>query len=499
MNNQGLGSWTVRRARKTPQRTAVVHGDWQWTYGELHHRTLRLAHGLRRLGVERGDRVAYLGPNHPSYLETLFATGMLGAVFLPLNTRLAERELAHQMADAAPRVLIHPPDRTVPTPAHTQHVALGDPYDDLIVGSRPQPIDEPVSLDDPCLIMYTSGTTGVAKGAVLTHGNITWNSINVLVDADLASDEVTLVTAPLFHTASLNMTCLPTLLKGGTVVLEPAFDPVRVLELIESQRITLMFAVPTMYDILARTPGFATADLSSLRTLFCGGAPVPDSTIRTYLDRGLTFVQGYGMTEAAPGVLLLDRTQTLAKAGSAGVPHFFTDVRVVGPASTAGSDLTGQPPGEKGEVLVQGPNVMAGYWGQPEASANAFSGGWFRSGDIAVTDDDGYVYIVDRLKDMIISGGENIYPAEVENVLREHPDVLDCAVIGIPDERWGEVGRAVVVARPGSDPKEADLLAFLERQLARYKVPKSVIFVPALPVSAVGKVLKNVVRQQHGS
>ena len=265
--------------------------------------------------------------------------------------------------------------------------------------------------------MYTSGTTGRAKGAVLSHGNITWNSVNVLVDTDLTGDEVTLVVAPLFHTAGLNMICLPTLLKGGTVILEPAFDPGRVLDLIRQHRVTLMFAVPAMYNLIADHPDWPAADLSSLRTIMCGGAPVPERTIHTYLARGLAFIQGYGMTEASPGALLLDRSQVLTKAGSAGVPHFFTQVRVVRP------DLTDAAPGEKGEIVVAGPNVMLGYWGRPEATADAFADGgdWFRSGDVAVADEDGNVFVVDRVKDMIISGGENIYPAEVESALGGHP------------------------------------------------------------------------------
>ncbi|TDC40311.1 long-chain fatty acid--CoA ligase [Micromonospora sp. KC213] len=498
MRNQGIGSWTARRDRKTPHRVAVVHQDREWTYRQLHERVLRLAHGLRALGVTRGDRVAYLGPNHPAFLETLFAAGTLGAVFVPLNTRLAGPEIADHLADSDSRVLVYAPEQAAVVDAMRERltvahlVALADDYEPLLARSSAEPVDEPVSLADPCIIMYTSGTTGRAKGAMLTHGNITWNSINVLVDADLAGDEVTLVVAPLFHTAGLNMTCLPTLLKGGRVLLEPVFDPERTLDLIAARQVTFMFAVPAMFNTLASLPRWPSADLSSLRTLMCGGAPVPDATIRAYLARGLTFIQGYGMTEAAPGVLLLDRSEVLAKAGSAGVPHFFTDVRVVRP------DLTDCPPGEKGEVIVQGPNVMAGYWGQPEATARAFAeGDWFRSGDVAVTDDDRYAYIVDRIKDMIISGGENIYPAEVENVLVSHPAVAEAALIGVPDEKWGEVGLAFVVLHPGAQAGEEDLHGYLHGRIAKYKIPKSFRFVDELPRNATGKLLKSRLRETH--
>ncbi|HEX2316724.1 MAG TPA: long-chain fatty acid--CoA ligase [Thermomonospora sp.] len=494
MHNQGLGSWTARRARKTPGRVAVVHDTTRLTYAELHRRVCALANGLRDLGVRPGDRVAYLGPNHPAFLETFFAAGMLGAVFVPLNMRLAAPELAYCLDDSGAGVLVHAPehDAVAAEAAGARRRLPLTGYEDLIAASPAEPIDEPVGLDDPCLIMYTSGTTGRPKGAVLTHGNITWNSVNVLIDVDLAADEVMLVVAPLFHTAGLNMTCLPTLLKGGTVILMSAFDPAAVLETIEAHRVTYMFGVPVMFDAMAACPAWPSADLSSLRGLNCGGAPVPPATIRVYQERGLAFSQGYGMTEAAPGVLYLAKEDSARKAGTAGVPHFFTDVRVVDP------DLRDVGPGEKGEILVSGPNVMRGYWGRPGETARAMTSGWFRSGDVATVDEDGFVAVVDRVKDMIISGGENIYPAEVEAALLEHPGVAECAVIGVPDERWGEVGRAVVVPAPGARPDEADLLTFLGARLAKYKIPKYVVFAEDLPRNPTGKILKNRLRERHG-
>jgi fatty-acyl-CoA synthase len=288
------------------------------------------------------------------------------------------------------------------------------------------------------------------------------------------------------------MLTLPVLLKGGTCVLVTAFDPEATLELIERHRVTFMFGVPTMFQRVARSPGWAGADLSSLRILTCGGSPVPASLIATYQDRGLTFLQGYGMTEAAPGALFLDAAHAVSKAGSAGVPHFFTDVRVVAP------DLTDVPPGEVGEVVVRGPHVMPGYWGRPEETARVFTDGWFHTGDAARLDEDRYAYIVDRIKDMIISGGENIYPAEVENAVLAVPDVVDCAVIGVPDETWGEAGRAIVVARDGSGLTEAGLVAALTGRLAAYKIPKSVVFTDAIPRNATGKILKARLRETFG-
>ncbi|MFH9405138.1 long-chain fatty acid--CoA ligase [Streptomyces sp. NPDC017638] len=505
MLNQGIGSWPARRARKTPDRVALVYEERAWTYRELHERVLRLAHALRGLGTGRGDRVAYLGPNHPVFLETLFAAGALGAVFVPLNTRLAAPELAYNLSDSGSTVLVHGPEqaetaRAAAEEAGVRHrITLARPddegaldYERLLAGAKTGPLDETVVPDDPCIIMYTSGTTGRPKGAVLSHGNITWNSLNVLVDIDLAGDEVTLVAAPLFHTAGLNMTCLPTLLKGGRVVLLGSFDAERVLELIESRRVTYMFGVPTMYDAMAARPRWATTDLSSLRTLSCGGAPVPARTIATYLGRGLSFSQGYGLTEASPGVLYLDKEQTLAKAGSAGVPHFFTDARLVLPD---GGDAG---PGERGEILVRGPNVMTGYWGRPEDTEAAFTDdGWLRTGDVARVDTDGYAYITDRVKDMFVSGGENVYPAEVEDVLLTHPAVAECAVVGVPDAVWGEVGRAVVVLNSGFRADEEDLLGHLRGRLAKYKIPKSLVVADSLPRTATGKIIKSVVRDTY--
>ncbi|MFJ6080874.1 o-succinylbenzoate--CoA ligase [Streptomyces sp. NPDC092369] len=498
MRNEGLGSWPARRARKTPHRTALIHGATTLTYAELYDRTTRLAHALRARGIRRGDRVAYLGPNHPSYLETLFAAGTLGAVFVPLNTRLTGPEIAYQLADSGAKALVHSPSHTglvAGLPGSTDvriYVEVGAEYEELLTSAAVEPIDEPVIPDDTCVIMYTSGTTGRPKGAMLTHGNLTWNAVNVLVDTDLIADERALVSAPLFHTAGLNMLTLPVLLKGGTCVLVESFDPGQTLELIQRHRITFMFGVPTMFDQVARHPHWPAADLSSLRILTCGGSPVSTQLITAYQERGLTFLQGYGMTEASPGTLFLDAEHAVSKAGSAGVPHFFSDVRVVRP------DLVPVDIGETGEVVVRGPHVMPGYWGLPEETAASFTDGWFRSGDAARVDEDGYVHVVDRIKDMIISGGENIYPAEIEDLLLGHPDIVECAVIGVPDEKWGEVPRAVVVPRAGASPDPDEVLASLAGRLAKYKIPKSVVLADELPRTASGKLLKSRVRKRFG-
>jgi fatty-acyl-CoA synthase len=481
----------------------------QLTYAKLETRVAALARGFAGLGVGAGDRVGYLGPNHPTYLETLFALGRLGAVFVPLNTRLTTPELAYQLQDSGCRALVCSgapavadavaglartiglkhwialPGALTVTPA--DGAVIG--YEELAGVDDHAGVDDlSVSLDDVCIVMYTSGTTGRPKGAALTHGNITWNAINVLVDADLRADEVTLVTAPMFHTAALNMSVLPTLLKGGRVVIEPGFEPERALDLIAGEGVTCLFGVPAMYAAIRQSPRWAEADLTRVRNLLCGGAPVPEPLIRSYTDRGLSFIQGYGMTETSPGALLLDRDRTQTKLGSAGYPHFFTDVKVVR------SNGTEVGVGEKGEIVVQGPNVMAGYWQNPEATASSLVDGWFRTGDVAVVDGDGAVYVVDRIKDMIISGGENVYPAEVESVLHEHPAVQDCAVVGVPDEKWGEVGRAIVVLAPDARLTVDQMREFLTDRLARYKIPRSLAIVDALPRNASGKILRKDLR-----
>jgi fatty-acyl-CoA synthase len=477
----------------SPDRVAIAYEGREWTYRQLHERAGRLAHALAALGVRRGDRVAYLGANHPTFLETLFAAGQLGAVFVPLNWRLAEPELAYIVRDSQPEVLVHA--REFASVADRLNVgatvAAGAAYEALLDGAPSGSLDEPVQPDEVCMIIYTSGTTGRPKGAMLTHANITWNSVNVLLDLDLASDEVTLVAAPMFHVAALNMTVLPTLLKGGRVVLLSAFDPQRVLDLVTRHRVTLLFGVPTMFLAMTRAGNWATADLSSVRSAICGGAPVPAAVIAPYQERGVTFMQGYGLTEAAPGVLFLRRDESARKAGSAGTASFFTDVRLVRP------DGHDAGPGEPGEILVQGPNVMAGYWHRPDDTAAVLSpDGWLRTGDVGVADDEGYISIRDRTKDLIISGGENVYPAEVEDALYRHPAVADCGVIGVPDETWGEVGRAVVVLHDGVTAEPDELIDFLAGRIARFKVPKSVAFTDSIPRTASGKVNKAELRSR---
>lgn len=513
MDNNGVGSWLRRRRAKSGPKTALISAGTALSYTELADRIDKLANAFRDRGVVKGDRVAYLGENHPSFVEVFFACGLVGAIFVPLNTRLAAPELQFQLQDSGARLLVSASalgtvagaavaDTDV---AHRLTVADDDGtgraaaqlppgverYAEVLESSAASPIDTAVTLEDAAMILYTSGTTGKPKGALLTHGNITWNCFNTVVDMDLSRNDVALMISPLFHVASLDMGLLPMLLKGATVVLETKFDAGRVLELVEQYKVTTLNGVPTTFQMLCDHPRWPTADLSSLDKLTCGGSAVPRRVLDAYEARGIGFTSCYGMTETAPGATMLPLSRSQEKAGSAGLPHFFTDVRI---AETFGGLA---PSGAVGEIQVCGPNVIREYWNRPEATAGSFADGvWFRSGDMGYQDDEGFLFVSDRIKDMIISGGENIYPAEVEAVIAELPEVGSVAVIGVADEKWGEVPRAVVTLREGASLSERELRAHLEGRLARYKIPKTVVFVEDMPRTASGKIRKTELRQQ---
>lgn len=478
--NPGVGSWPARRARISPHRTALVQADRTLTYAELAQRVDRLAAVLAGLGVRRGDRVAYLGVNDISVFETLFATALCGAIFVPLNYRLSGTEIGYMLADSGASLLVHSADAD-------ELVASAGPLPpvlrtaDFDLPSALEPFAAEVSLDDPCLLLYTSGTTGRPKAAVLTHGNLTWNTVNQLAHFDVLSTDRALCIAPLFHCVGLGQITLPTLFKGGSVEPVAKFDPGLILARIADARITSFSAVPTMLQMMCQDPAWDTTDLSSLTCVLYGGSPVQERVARAWLDRGVRLLQGYGMTEASPGVSMGTHDGTLDHPVSAGVPHFFTDVAALGP-----DDRVTPLGAEPAELLVRGPNVFAGYWNRPQETLAGFVGSeWFRSGDV-VRVDDGWLHVVDRVKDLIISGGENVYPAEVEAVVVQLDEVESCAVVGVPDERWGEVGVAYVVVR--GEFSESALRAHLEANLARYKVPKHLVFVDALPRNATGKV-----------
>jgi fatty-acyl-CoA synthase len=493
MNDRGIGSWIERRARITPSRVGIVSGEKPVTYAELAERVLRLAHGLRSLGVQRGDRVAWLGPNHHAFLETLFASAKLGAALSPLNHRLDPAVLGRVLEDSAPTVaVVEATVADLPIPPVVRSRVLVDAagegavdYEGLVAESPDDPIDEEVGLNDLCMLPYTSGTTGSPKGVMLTHGNVTWNVVNFLSSTDFLANDVTIAIAPFFRVGGTGVNVLPVLFKGGTVVIPYAFDPDEILRLIERHHVTVGFGNPDLLDGLTRSPVWPVADLSSVRVFLSGGAPVPERLIRTYFERGITFVQGYGLSEAAPLALLLDQESALRKAGSAGKPPLFVDVRIARP------DGTECVPGETGEMLVRGPNVMAGYWNLPERTRLIIDEqGWLRTGDAARADEEGYIWIVDRVKDAYVSLGEVVYPGDVERVLALHPSVADAGVVGL---MRGEkkVGRAFVVPARGKEISATDLLAFCRERLKAHEVPESINVVERLPRNSVGKLIRH--------
>jgi fatty-acyl-CoA synthase len=497
----GVGSWIERRARTAPDHLAVVFGERSWSYAKLAARVRRLAHGLRGLGVTRGDRVGWLGPNHPAFLEALFASAKLGAVLSPVNHRLDQAAIGRVLEDSGPTVVViegSVADLPLPSMVRSRVVVgtAGDgvvDYERLVMESPDDPIDEPIDLADLCMLPYTSGTTGTPKGVMLTHGNVTWNVVNFLSSTDVRPDDVTIAIAPFFRVGGTGVNVLPLLFKGGTVVIPRALDPDEILRLIERHRVTVGFGNPDLLDALARSPLWASADLSSIRVVLTGGAPVPERLIRAYVERGITFVQGYGLSEAGPLALLLDEESARRKAGSAGKPPLLVDVRIVRPDGTTCSS------GETGELLVRGPNVMAGYWNRPDATRMAVEGeGWLRTGDAARADDEGYIWIVDRVEDAYATSGGVVYPGDVERVLAQHPAVAEAGVVGVRSGE-GEVGAAFVVLAPGRAMSGDDLLAFCRERLDEPEVPRSVTFVEQLPRSSVGKLLREELRRRSSS
>jgi fatty-acyl-CoA synthase len=474
-----LDRWVCDRARTTPGRVAIDCAGVETTYAELEARSDRLAAGLVEAGLARGDRVATLTATSAEHVVAFFACAKAGLILMPLNTRLAEPELRFQLEDAEPAVLLHSPKWAERARALLPERSAGM---EELVSERHKVLDGPRD-DDGLLLVYTSGTTGTPKGALLTHANCFWTNLSFDRVAGVGGEDTVLQVLPQFHVGGWNVQPLLAWWKGATVVLEPAFEPARALRLIEEKRVTTMMGVPATYLFMAQEPGFATADLWSLRRAVVGGAPMPEALLDTWLERGVAIVQGYGLTEAAPNVLCLPPEDAARKRGFAGRPYPYVDAALRDPES--GRLLEG--PAE-GELVVRGPNVFAGYWRNPEATAEAFADGWLLTGDVAERDAEGDYRIVGRTKDMVISGGENVYPAEIENVLHEHPAVVEAAVVGVPDERWGEVCAAFVVLR--ADTSEEELLDHCRTRLARYKVPKTVRVVPALPRNAMNKVVK---------
>ncbi|MCB2222710.1 MAG: long-chain fatty acid--CoA ligase [Actinobacteria bacterium] len=496
-----VGDYLARRCSYDPNAVALVDAGVPdpvpITYGELNDGADRAAGWLRDRGVGPGDRVGYLGMDRIEAYTLFFASGKLGAMFAPLNWRLHPREVGDLAARLEPSVLLC--DDAGPVPAITAHLAdAGAPVvglDEAAAAWAARPAgpvtEDSVTEETTACLLFTGGTTGTPKAAQISHRQVVWNTMNAL-QADVLPTDRFLNIFPLFHTGGLFSFSVPLLLMGGSVVQPRSFDADQVLDLIQSQAVTTFAAVPTVFQMLTDASGWERADLSGLRYCLSGGAPMPVPLIRRYLDeKGVVFRQGFGMTEFGPDVFSLSSEDAVRKAGSIGKPNFFVDARVVSPE-------TGEqaPAGVVGELLLRGPSATTGYYRDPEATAAAFEeGGWFHTGDLARIDEEGYCFIVDRLKDMFVSGGENVYPAEIEAAIHEVPGVAMCAVVGVPDERWGEVGAAFVVAAPGAEVDEEAVAEHLRGRLAKFKVPRTVQVVDELPVSGAGKIQKSALKE----
>lgn len=506
-----IGDPLGRRAIYSPEALAVVDAGksphWRFTYGQLNQRANRLANWLRDVvGVQKGDRVGILAHSGVEFLDTFFACGKLGAVLACYNWRLHWRELLHVVENTTPKVLIFSDEfkdmvgnlaQAASGITHYLHIegagAAASQHFETTLQAAPDAavMTETITEEDIVCLIFTGGTTGLPKAAQISHRMIAWNSLNTIIH-DIHHEDVTVNVFPMFHTGGLLVYTTPLLILGGTVVLTRKFDAEQVLELLQTYRATFFAGVPTMYQMLTTAANWAEADLSHLRFCTSGGAPLPIPLVEQFLaEKGVRFKQGFGMSEFGPGVFALAPEDAVRKAGSIGRPNFFVDARVVD------DDNKALPAGAVGELVLKGPSMSSGYFQNPQASREVVDEeGWFHTGDMARYDEEWYFYIIDRKKDMFISGGENIYPAEIEQALYKHAAVLMCAVIGIPDEKWGEVGKACVVLKPGAAASPDELFAHMQAHLARYKVPKSVEIMEELPISGAGKILKRELRER---
>jgi fatty-acyl-CoA synthase len=505
--------WIAFHADRTPDKLALVDQATgrQYDYATFNQRAGRLAAYLREAwGVQPGDRLAILGKNSSEYFEFQYACVKLGAMMLPLNWRLAEPEIAFILGDAGVKGIVYDAEfearisavlDAAPSGAGLCRLRIDSygtgtddapRYEDGIAAMSERIIMHPQTTHDtPVILMYTAGTTGHPKGVIITHGMMLWNAINITTPTGLSLTSTHYVVLPTFHIGGLNLYANPLFHLGGTVLVARSFDAELTLQTLSDSKlgVTHFFGVPSIYLFLSQHEAFDHTDLSGVKSWGCGGAPMPTALLERYAQRRIIVQLGFGMTETSPTVFLIDKRRALKKPTSVGKPLLHTRVRVVD------EQFRDVAPGTIGEVVIAGPNITPGYWNRPDANRDSFTldehgNRWLHSGDAGTIDDEGCIYIVDRYKDMYISGGENVYPAEVEQVIYQLESVAEAAVIGIPDERWGECGMAVVVVKPGHTIKAEQIIDFCRANLAKFKVPKSVAFIDALPRNAAGKVLK---------
>lgn len=476
------GDLLTERARLTPDRTAVVsvESGERLTYAQLDDRAARAATAMVEAGLELGDRAGLLAQNSVDFLAFFFGALKAGIIIVPLSTRATAHELTNIAADCGMKVLFH--DGAAPSVSGAKLIALGTYPSERLA-------DVPHDPESTACLLYTSGTTGKPKGVMIPHRQLLWNGYNTVINWGLREDDIAPIFTPLYHAGGIAAFLIPIFFVGGTIVLHRGFDPAEVWETVERERCTVVLGVPTIWKLLLEAPQFRDVSLEHVRWFISGGAPLPAFLIDAYQQRGVTLKQGYGLTEVGVNCFTMTIDDAHARPGSIGRPMMFTEVRLV---DDSGNDISA---GAVGEMWIRGPHLSSGYWQNPAATAEAYVDGWFRTGDLARRDDDGFFFIAGRRKDMFISGGVNVYPAEVEAELIQHPRVSDAAVLAVPDATWGEVGTAFVVAH---DVDAAELEEFIGARLARYKVPRRFLFVDALPRSAYGKVLKEELRKQLG-
>ena len=516
MDNSWIGNYSFFRARLNPNSVAVVDVDFdkKYTYRDLDIRANTLANVLRyKFDIQKGDRVAYISRSRVELIDGYFATGKLGAILVPYNARLSAEELTLLMNNEQPKVLIYEginaatAQKLADNGVMKQFICLdADPnpldhaiYGELLAVGESTPVSCPeLQMEDTHLIIHTGGTTGLPKGGLITHKCEIFNSFSEICTWGLHYEDKALILLPLFHTGGWNLLTLPLLHVGGTLYLSRGFDPKRTLELVQSEKLTCMFGAATIFRMLVERPEFKDADLSSLRWVMSGAAPTPPNIMQQFWDKGLKFVLGYGMTEAGPNNLcaapqFVPQDVVEAKYASVGTPFYLTLPKLI---DDDGTTIT--TPNTPGELLWAGPQIFGGYWGNKEETEKTLVDGWVHTGDMATFDEDGFYYIVGRKKNMFISGGENVFPPEVERAIYEIEAVREVCVIGVPDEKWGEVGKAVVSVKPGMSIDKDGLLTALNGKLARYKIPKYVTFVDDVPKNSVGKIVVHEIQKAYG-
>lgn len=491
--------WLDKRSKLTPERVALVErlDGPEITFAQWNARVNQTANFLLSLGVGKGDRVAVYASNCPEYLDLFWAAGKTGVILQNLNWRLTVHELKGIIADGEPQVLVYGDDwrsqveelrPSLDTVQHVVAIGEGAGGDRHISERDSHPVSfdawPEMSMDDPWGIYYTGGTTGLPKGAIVTHGNVTWNSVNTVTSWGINASHVAALQLPFFHIGGPHIFMVPLVHVGGKTILCKTFDLDETFALIDRGGITHYVAVPTMYQMIQSDPRWGTADFSKLELVISGGAPCPLPIMQRFWDKGIDFKMGYGLTEAPANNFWLPPETVREKTTSVGFPIFHVDMRVV---DTDGSECR---PGEAGELLIRGPHVTPGYWRRPEATAETIRDGWLHTGDLAERDEDGFFYIRGRSKDMFISGGENVYPAEVESVMLAYPGVAEAALVGVLDERWGEVGHGFVVVADEAAFDSQDFLVFVGERLAKYKLPRQVTVLDELPKTAIGKIDK---------